>query len=138
MTVDLGLLGHQNIPSTVLIVLGLSVVAYQVLIFIRVVLSIFVLPGKSVSCAARNPTESKSLTKSDPLVWRPGNMGSHHRCQRRHRQRVRSSNCETRVQSSPRLPHRLEALYTSRGTQEDIPRYPDRDLGNRLLSRPSL
>lgn len=90
----------------VLLVAGTYALAVPIISFIRVLLSLFILPGKSVSCTC-DPLKARILISSAFFVRPPWLMGSHNWCQRWHRKGIRSFARCKRLQSRPRFAHTI-------------------------------
>ena len=77
MAIELGPLGQQTLLSTALILIGGVVAANSLFTVVRVLLSVFVLPGRSVS---RLPQLAIPLLTpaTATFFWTSWDMGCHH------------------------------------------------------------
>jgi hypothetical protein len=108
---------------------GVAAFAAPVISTIRVLLSLFVLPGKSVSSLCISFI-CKAVTDTPPAyhLRSSRHLGPHNRCLRRHWQGICSLSCSQRIQPYSRLTHAIETrLPHSRYFVEIWPEDCDQD-----------
>ena len=111
MAYELGALGQQSIGSAALLLIGAITVANLLFQVIRVVLSVLVLPGTSVSFSAILRHRLHRLIKIlDSLFRTKRLMGCRHRCQRWNRQAICIAIGTCRLQYRSRLSNRVETF----------------------------
>ena len=101
----------SKIPNPLLLVLaaiGFVSASSKIVSYVRLLLSLFVLGGKNVSCLL----DATGMMISDPAtastIWQKRKLGSHNRSFRRHWERICHSTRAERIQPRPSLPNRIQ------------------------------
>ena len=99
----------QTLPPLFVVVVGIITLLSLFYRFTRVLLSLFVVPGKSVQSILDPIRPASKLTRITVIILRPSRLlGHHNRCQRWHRQRIRPCPRQSRLQPPPRLSHAVQ------------------------------
>lgn len=127
----------DKVPAPVLAIfagIGALFLGVKAVSYVRLLLSLFVINGKSVCFLLSCLSQSDFITTNKPMLTPPTasnlrqerHLGSRHRRLGWHRKRIRYPTCPERFQSCPDLSHRFEARDPIHRNHPEICWLPDR------------